>query len=144
MATSVSFMSSLRARGAAAALSVAMVATACGGGTETTAAVAADTTGAPAATSEAVATTAPVGAPEEPVGAPEERVDAEDPAPAAPAPTAAPTTAPATSEASALAPAEASIALPAIDVVDLASGQTISLSSLAEPGATLLWFWAPH
>lgn len=35
--------------------------------------------------------------------------------------------------------------LPAIDVVELASGEEVPLPSLAQPGRpTLLWFWAPH
>lgn len=35
--------------------------------------------------------------------------------------------------------------LPAIDVVELASGDQVALPSLAQPGRpTLLWFWAPH
>lgn len=35
--------------------------------------------------------------------------------------------------------------LPAIDVVDLASGTEVDLQALAQPGRpTLLWFWAPH
>lgn len=35
--------------------------------------------------------------------------------------------------------------LPAIDVVDLATGEEVDLQSLAQPGRpTLLWFWAPH
>jgi len=35
--------------------------------------------------------------------------------------------------------------VPAVEVVLLASGSTVDLQSLAEPGRpTLLWFWAPH
>lgn len=42
------------------------------------------------------------------------------------------------------APASATVELPAVDVVDLVSGDTSDLSSLAKPGVTLVWFWAPH
>ena len=61
--------------------------------------------------------------------------------PAAPTTTAAPDR-----EAPDPAPAnEASADLPAIDVVELASGDQVALRSLAQPGRpTLLWFWAPH
>ena len=52
---------------------------------------------------------------------------------AAPEPTAAP------------APVEAAaVELPSVPVVDLNSGATVDLASLSSPGATLLWFWAPH
>lgn len=62
--------------------------------------------------------------------------------PAAPTTTAAPSTdTPATEAPGPAAGAD----LPAIDVVDLASGDEVDLQSLAQPGRpTLLWFWAPH
>lgn len=42
-------------------------------------------------------------------------------------------------------PAPAVPDLPAIDVVELSSGDSVPLHSLAQPGRpTLLWFWAPH
>ncbi len=43
------------------------------------------------------------------------------------------------------APAAARPDLPAIDVVELASGDTVDLTALATAGRpSLLWFWAPH
>jgi len=43
------------------------------------------------------------------------------------------------------APPAAAPDLPAIDVVELASGRSVSLPSLAGSGRpTVLWFWAPH
>jgi hypothetical protein len=57
----------------------------------------------------------------------------------------APTAIPPTSEpAPNEPPAAATVALPSVDVVDLGSGQTTNLSGLSRPGATLVWFWAPH
>lgn len=38
----------------------------------------------------------------------------------------------------------ATVQLPAVDVVSLATGETADLSSFSRPGATLVWFWAPH
>lgn len=42
-------------------------------------------------------------------------------------------------------PAAAAVDLPAIDVVQLATGDAVALPSLATAGRpVLLWFWAPH
>lgn len=41
-------------------------------------------------------------------------------------------------------PAFAAQVLPAVDVINLADGQVTNLADLAQPGPTLLWFWAPH
>ena len=42
-------------------------------------------------------------------------------------------------------PATSTADLPAIDVVELSSGDSVPLTSLATPGRpSLLWFWAPH
>lgn len=40
--------------------------------------------------------------------------------------------------------APAAVEFPAVDVVDLATGQSFSLDTLAPTGPTLVWFWAPH
>lgn len=43
------------------------------------------------------------------------------------------------------APVAGTASLPSIDVLELASGDTVDLAALAEAGRpTLLWFWAPH
>ena len=35
--------------------------------------------------------------------------------------------------------------IPDVSVTDVATGDPVSLSSVAEPGLpTLVWFWAPH
>lgn len=56
-----------------------------------------------------------------------------------PAPAAVPAAAAATEQ-----PEGGALALPAIDVVDLISGEALNLSSYSPPGPTLVWFWAPH
>ncbi|MEM7094726.1 MAG: hypothetical protein AAF567_17105 [Actinomycetota bacterium] len=40
--------------------------------------------------------------------------------------------------------AYATVELPSAPVIDLANGAEADLADLAEPGPTLLWFWAPH
>lgn len=42
------------------------------------------------------------------------------------------------------APPVATVPLPDINVVNLLTGENDSLKNLERPGATLLWFWAPH
>jgi len=148
---------------AAPALALALFASACGGtsdGPSGSVAVSTDTEA-----NGAVATTPPLAdaAPEaaqEPAEAPE---PAQDPqgdtsitAPATddqgsppvtsvpPAPTVPPSTEAAPAPTEPPAPPAATVELPAVDVVDLVSGDTSDLSSLAKPGVTLVWFWAPH
>lgn len=36
------------------------------------------------------------------------------------------------------------LALPAVDVIDLGTGESFDLSTYSPPGPTLVWFWAPH
>ena len=52
-------------------------------------------------------------------------------------------------EPAAIAPTEAPVSaatveLPNIEVVQISTAATADLAAFAEPGATLLWFWAPH
>ena len=40
---------------------------------------------------------------------------------------------------------EVSSGIPDVSVTDVATGDPVSLTSVAEPGLpTLVWFWAPH
>ena len=137
-------------RAAAAGFAFVLVVTSCAG-TGSDATTTASTTNSVEA-DIAPATTAPVAAaepdthfvdpePAEPTGqaiaAPDPQPETETAEPAVQA-TAAPEPEP---EVNVLA---ATIALPQVDVVSLASGETAALSSFARPGPTLVWFWAPH
>jgi len=87
-----------------------------------------------------VATEAAAMAPTEPAAvAPTEPAPMAPTEPAAVAPT----------EPAAIAPTEAPVSaatveLPNIEVVQISTAATADLAAFAEPGATLLWFWAPH
>ena len=152
----LSIVTTRRPRGSrfgASALAFALFASACAGGSASDATVTAAAPpeeAAPEAVQQPEAAQEPAEAPEatqDPQGdtsitTPDEGAEA---APAAtsvpPAPTAVPPTPePPAAEAS---PA-ATVALPAVEVVDLVSGENADLSTLAQPGVTLVWFWAPH
>jgi len=135
-------------RTAAAALAVALITGACGGAADETP-VAVQPAAEPEGQAPAVA---------EPLDPPSDAeaaaAEAEPATPvdeqAAPAPEPVEEPAP-TEEAAAepveeAAPAIAAVAaaLPAVDVVNLADNQLVNLADLAQPGPTLLWFWAPH
>jgi len=111
-----------RRRALVAVASLVLVGSACAGGGETATTTASTAEAAPPAV-ESVPTTAPLTTPtNQPV---------DDAAPVAEQPVEP-------------APADVTVVLPAIDVVNLVDGSTATLDALAQPGATLLWFWAPH
>lgn len=47
-------------------------------------------------------------------------------------------------ESPAASPAEVTIRLPDVSVVDLSTGEAVDLGEFVRPGPTLVWFWAPH
>ena len=121
-------------RGASLALACALLGSSCAGGSADTVdtveqAVESAPVEAAAPAAQTPAETAPVAAPEPTQAAPEATEAAPDPAEASPEPAAEPA---------------ATVPLPDVNVVNLLSGETDSLKNLERPGATLLWFWAPH
>lgn len=149
----------IAARGfAVPVLVLALAASACAGGStpESTVTAADDvpeTTVAATAVAPAEAATEVPEPAQEPAEAPEPAQDPqgdtsitvpEDDPQAAPEATAAPPPPTAPPEPAVEESPAATVALPAVEVVNLVSGENADLATLAKPGVTLVWFWAPH